>query len=110
MGEHRKMTALVRSINLPGIPMEPTREYRYIPAEPAACRAARTKKQMAESRKKGVEAQKKIGPEEIEKGIRLRQIGLTWKETGKELGVTGNAIRIAIVRYEAKNAEHHRER
>lgn len=91
------MTAIVRAINLPGTILQPTKEYRYIPQLPAGIvkSAKRQEKMLQKSRERGGAAHKKLGPEEIEKGIRLRKTGLTWSKTG----VTGDAIRTAIRRH-----------
>lgn len=101
MGEHREMTAIVRAINLPGTILQPTKEYRYIPPLPAGIvkSAKRQEKMLQKSRERGGAAHKKLGPEEIEKGIRLRKTGLTWSKTGEALGVTGDAVRTAIRRH-----------
>lgn len=94
------MTAIVRAINLPGTILPPTKEYRHIPPLPAGIvkSAKRQEKMLQKSRERGGAAHKKLGQEEIEKGIRLREAGLTWSKTGEALGVTGDAIRIAIKR------------
>lgn len=99
------MTAIVKSINLPGTLLPPTKEYRYIPALPAGIvkSANRQEKQLQKSRARGGAAHCKLSTEQIERGIKLREIGLTWDKTGEALGVTGNAVRMAIRRY----AEHH---
>lgn len=99
------MTAIVRNINLHGTLLPPTKEYRYIPAFPAGIvmSAKRQEKQLQKSRARGGAAHCKLGTEQIERGIKLREIGLTWDKTGEALGVTGNAVRMAIRRY----AEHH---
>ena len=99
------MTAIVKSINLPGTLLPPTKEYQYIPALPAGIvkSAKRQEKQLQKSRARGGAAHCKLGTEQIERGIKLREIGLTWDKTGEALGVTGNAVRMAIRRY----AEHH---
>ncbi len=95
------MTAIVRAINLPGTILPPTKEYRHIPALPAGLvkSTKRQEKMLQKSRERGGAAHKKLGPEEIEKGIRLHKTGLTWSKTGEALGVTGDAIRIAIRRH-----------
>lgn len=100
------MTATVKSINLPGTLLPPTKEYRYIPALPARLvnNGMRNGKMLHESRVRGGIARRKIGTEQIERGIKLREIGLTWDKTGEALGVTGDAVRMAIKRY---HAEHH---
>lgn len=95
------MTAIVKSINLPGTLLPPTKEYRYIPALPAGI--VLSEKQLQKSRARGGAAHCKLSTEQIERGIKLREIGLTWDKTGEALGVTGNAVRMAIRRY----AEHH---
>lgn len=99
------MTAIVKSINLPGTLLPTTKEYRYIPALPAGIVLSekRQEKQLQKSRARGGAAHCKLSTEQIERGIKLREIGLTWDETGEALGVTGNAVRMAIKRY----AEHH---
>lgn len=99
------MTAIVRNINLPGTLLPPTKEYRYIPALPAGIVLSekRQEKQLQKSRARGEAAHCKLGAEQIERGIKLREIGLTWDKTGEALGVTGDAVRMAIKRY----AEHH---
>lgn len=99
------MTAIVKSINLPGTLLPPTKGYRYIPALPAGIvlSANRQEKQLQKSRARGGAAHCKLSTEQIERGIKLREIGLTWDKTGEALGVTGNAVRMAIKRY----AEHH---
>lgn len=99
------MTAIVKSINLPGTLLPPTKEYRYIPALPAGIVLSekRQEKQLQKSRARGGAAHCKLSTEQIERGIKLREIGLTWDKTGEALGVTGNAVRMAIKRY----AEHH---
>lgn len=99
------MTAIVRNINLPGTLLPQTKEYRYIPALPAGIvkSAKRQEKQLQKSRARGGAAHCKLSAEQIERGIKLREIGLTWDKTGEALGVTGNAVRMAIKRY----AEHH---
>lgn len=99
------MTAIVKSINLPETLLPPTKEYRYIPALPAGIvkSANRQEKQLQRSRARGGAAHCKLSTEQIERGIKLREIGLTWDKTGEALGVTGNAVRMAIRRY----AEHH---
>ena len=99
------MTAIVRNINLPGTLLPPTKEYRYIPALPAGIVLSekRQEKQLQKSRARGGAAHCKLSTEQIERGIKLREIGLTWDKTGEALGVTGNAVRMAIKRY----AEHH---
>lgn len=99
------MTAIVKSINLPGTLLPPTKEYRYIPALPAGIVLSekRQEKQLQKSRARGGAAHCKLSTEQIERGIKLREIGLTWDKTGEALGVTGNAVRMAIRRY----AEHH---
>ena len=99
------MTAIVRNINLPGTLLPPTKEYRYIPALPAGIVLSekRQEKQLQKSRARGGAAHCKLSTEQIERGIKLREIGLTWDKTGEALGVTGNAVRMAIRRY----AEHH---
>ena len=99
------MTAIVKSINLPGTLLPPTKEYRYIPALPAGIvkSTKRQEKQLQKSRARGGAAHCKLSTEQIERGIKLREIGLTWDKTGEALGVTGNAVRMAIKRY----AEHH---
>ena len=99
------MTAIVKSINLPETLLPPTKEYRYIPALPAGIvkSANRQEKQLQRSRARGGAAHCKLSTEQIERGIKLREIGLTWDKTGEALGVTGNAVRMAIKRY----AEHH---
>lgn len=100
------MTATVKSINLPGTLLPPTKEYRYIPALPAGIvkSAKRQEKQLQKSRARGGAAHCKLGTEQIERRIKLREIGLTWDKTGEALGVTGDAVRMAIKRY---HAEHH---
>lgn len=99
------MTAIVRNINLPGTLLPPTKEYRYIPALPAGIVLSekRQEKQLQKLRARGGSAHCKLSTEQIERGIKLREIGLTWDKTGEALGVTGNAVRMAIKRY----AEHH---
>lgn len=99
------MTAIVKSINLPETLLPPTKEYRYIPALPAGIVLSekRQEKQLQKSRARGGAAHCKLSTEQIERGIKLREIGLTWDKTGEALGVTGNAVRMAIKRY----AEHH---
>lgn len=99
------MTAIVKSINLPGTLLPPTKEYRYIPALPAGIVLSekRQEKQLQKSRARGGAAHCKLSTEQIERGIKLLEIGLTWDKTGEALGVTGNAVRMAIKRY----AEHH---
>lgn len=99
------MTAIVKSINLPGTLLPTTKEYRYIPALPAGIVLSekRQEKQLQKSRARGGAAHCKLSTEQIERGIKLREIGLTWDETGEALGVAGNAVRMAIKRY----AEHH---
>lgn len=99
------MTAIVKSINLPGTLLPPTKEYRYIPALPTGIVLSekRQEKQLQKSRARGGAAHCKLSTEQIERGIKLREIGLTWDKTGEALGVTGNAVRMAIKRY----AEHH---
>lgn len=99
------MTAIVKSINLPGTLLPPTKECRYIPALPAGIvkSAKRQEEQLQKSRARGGAAHCKLSTEQIERGIKLREIGLTWDKTGEALGVTGNAVRMAIKRY----AEHH---
>ena len=99
------MTAIVKNINLPGTLLPPTKEYRYIPALPAGIVLSekRQEKQLQKSRARGGAAHCKLSTEQIERGIKLREIGLTWDKTGEALGVTGNAVRMAIKRY----AEHH---
>lgn len=100
------MTAIVRAINLPGTILQSTKEYRYIPPLPAGIvkSAKRQEKMLHESRVRGGIARRKISTEQIERGIKLREIGLTWDKTGEALGVTGDAVRMAIKRY---HAEHH---
>lgn len=99
------MTAIVKSINLPETLLPPTKEYRYIPALPAGIVLSekRQEKQLQKSRARGGAAHCKLSTEQIERGIKLREIGLTWDKTREALGVTGNAVRMAIKRY----AEHH---
>ena len=100
------MTAIVRAINLPGTVLPPTKEYRHIPPLPAGIvkSAKRQEKQLQKSRARGGAAHCKLGTEQIERGIKLREIGLTWDKTWEALGVTGDAVRMAIKRY---HAEHH---
>ena len=98
------MTATVKSINLPGTLLPPTKEYRYIPPLPARLvnNGMRNGKMLHESRVRGGIARRKISTEQIERGIKLREIGLTWDKTGEALGVTGDAVRMAIKRYHAE--------
>lgn len=98
------MTAMVKSINLPGTLLPPTKEFRYIPPLPARLvnNGMRNGKMLHESRVRGGIARRKISTEQIERGIKLREIGLTWDKTGEALGVTGDAVRMAIKRYHAE--------
>ena len=100
------MTAMVRNINLPGTLLTPTKEYRYIPALPAGLvkSTKRQEKQLQKSRARGGAVHCKLGTEQIERGIKLRELGFTLDKTGEALGVTGDAVRMAIKRY---HAEHH---
>lgn len=99
------MTATVKSINLPGTLLPPTKEYRYIPPLPARLvnNEMRNWKQLQESRVRGGAAHCKLSTEQIERGIKLREIGFTWDKTGEALGVTGDAVRMAIKRYHAEH-------
>ena len=98
------MTAMVKSINLPGTLLPPTKECRYIPPLPARLvnNGMRNGKMLHESRVRGGIARRKISTEQIERWIKLREIGLTWDKTGEALGVTGDAVRMAIKRYHAE--------
>lgn len=102
------MTAIVKNINLPCTLLPPTKEYRYIPPLPARLvnNEMRNWKQLQESRVRGGSARRKLSKlttEKIERGIKLREIGLTWDKTGEALGVTGDAVRMAIKRYHAEH-------
>lgn len=95
-------TAVVKVHCLPEPQLNPTREYRHKHSMPAGLFSEENQKRLKSARSSKASdkaSSKKIGADEIKRGIELREEGLTWQETGKALGVTGDAIRVAIRRY-----------
>ncbi len=95
-------SAVVKVHCLPEPQLKPTREYRYKHSMPAGLFSEENQKRLEAARSSktsGKASSKKIGVDEIKRGIELREKGMTWQETGKVLGVTGDAIRTAIRRH-----------
>lgn len=91
-------TAVVKVHCLPEPQLKPTMEFRHKHSMPAGLFSDENKKRLKAVRDSKASS-KKIGADEIKKGIELREKGMTWQETGKVLGVTGDAIRTAIRRH-----------
>lgn len=95
-------TAVIKVRCLPEPQLKPTREYRHKHSMPAGLFSDENQKRLKAARSSntsGKASGKKIGADEIKKGIELREKGMTWQETGKVLEVTGGAIRVAIRRH-----------
>lgn len=91
-------TAVVKVHCLPEPQLKPTMEFRHKHSMPAGLFSDENKKRLKAVRDSKASG-KKIGADEIKRGIELREKGMTWQEIGEALGVTGGAIRVAIRRH-----------